>query len=88
VARCEKNRLCCPIGQGTKQIIMSAQPVIIKRYAGQRLYNPGAGGYVTIEELGAMVEDEEDFVIYDAETGDDVTRGVLKQIIVERARHG
>jgi polyhydroxyalkanoate synthesis repressor PhaR len=77
-----------PSGRARTQIIMAAEPVIIKRYAGQRLYNPGAGGYVTIEELGAMVEDEEDFVVNDAETGDDVTRRVLEKIIVERARHG
>jgi hypothetical protein len=66
----------------------SDQPITIKRYANRRLYNPGAGGYVTLEELGAMVEDEEDFVVYDAATGDDLTHSVLKQIIVERARHG
>ena len=35
-----------------------------------------------------MVEDEEDFVVYDAKTGDDITPNVLRQIILERARHG
>ena len=35
-----------------------------------------------------MVEDDEDFVVIDAETGEDITRSVLKQIIVERRRHG
>ena len=40
------------------------------------------------ESLGALVEDEEDFVVYDASTGDDVTHTVLQQISVERARHG
>jgi polyhydroxyalkanoate synthesis repressor PhaR len=67
---------------------MSAEPVVIRRYAGERLYNPVAGGYVTIDDLGAMVEDEEEFVVYDAKTGDDITHVVLKQIIVERPRHG
>jgi polyhydroxyalkanoate synthesis regulator protein len=64
---------------------MSAEPVVIRRYAGERLYNPIAGGYVTIDDLGAMVEDD---VVYDAKTGDDITHVVLKQIIVERPRHG
>jgi len=78
-----------PVGQARTEIIMSAEPVVIKRYANRRLYNPAAGSYVTIKDLGALVvEDEEDFVVYDANTGDDVMHIVLKQIIVERARHG
>jgi len=67
---------------------MSAEPVVIKRYANRRLYNPAAGSYVTIKDLGALVEDEEDFVVYEAETGEDVTPSILKQIIFERAKHG
>ena len=43
---------------------------------------------MTLDDLAAMVEDEEDFVVNDAKTGEDITRSVLKQIIVERARHG
>jgi|EndMetStandDraft_8_1072994.scaffolds.fasta_scaffold597353_1 polyhydroxyalkanoate synthesis repressor PhaR len=77
-----------PTGQARTKIIMSAEPVIIKQYAGRRLYNPAAGSYLTIKDLGAMVEDEEEFVVYDAKTGEDITPFVLKQIIVERARHG
>jgi polyhydroxyalkanoate synthesis repressor PhaR len=75
-------------GQARTEIIMSAEPVVIKRYANRRLYNAVAGSYVTIKDLGAVVKDEEDFVVYDANTGDDITHSVLKQIIVERARHG
>jgi polyhydroxyalkanoate synthesis repressor PhaR len=67
---------------------MPAELVVIKRYANRRLYNPAAGSYVSIDDLGALVEDEEDFVVYDVNTGDDITHVVLKQIIVERARHG
>jgi polyhydroxyalkanoate synthesis repressor PhaR len=67
---------------------MSAEPVTIKRYANRRLYHPGTGSYLTLEDLGGMVEDEEDFVVHDAKTGDDITPVVLKQIILERARHG
>jgi polyhydroxyalkanoate synthesis repressor PhaR len=66
----------------------SEAPVTIKQYAGQRLYRPGEGTYVTLGDLAAMVEDEEDFVVYDAKTGTDITSSVLKQIIVERAHHG
>ena len=34
-----------------------------------------------------MVEDDEDFVVYEAKTGEDITRSILKQII-QRASHG
>jgi polyhydroxyalkanoate synthesis repressor PhaR len=61
---------------------------IIKRYAGKRLYDPAAGAYLTPDELAQRIEDDEDFVVTEAETGEDITRSVLKQIIVERKRHG
>jgi len=64
------------------------EPIIIKRYANARLYHAAAGGYVTLEELALMVEDEEAFVVRDAGTGQDVTGAILRQIILERATHG
>ena len=65
-----------------------AGPVLIKRYAGRRLYHPGNGAYLTLDDLAAMVEDDEDFAVRDAATGEDVTPTILKQIIRKRARHG
>ena len=65
-----------------------ASPVTIKRYAHQRLYAPAAGRYVTVEDLAGMVEDEEAFIVHDATSGEDITPSILKQIIIERARHG
>jgi polyhydroxyalkanoate synthesis repressor PhaR len=64
------------------------EPITIKKYADRRLYNPGAGRYVTLDDLGVLVEDDEEFVVYDARTGCDITPSVLRQIIIERARHG
>jgi polyhydroxyalkanoate synthesis repressor PhaR len=63
------------------------EPIAIKRYASRRLHQSGTGTYVTLETLAEIVEDDEDFVVFDAETGADITRSVLKQIILERARH-
>ena len=63
-------------------------PLIVKRYAGQRLYDPAAGAYLTLADLAQRLEDDEDFIVTEAETGEDITRLVLKQIIVERRRHG
>src|ERR1700723_1047921 len=62
----------------------AAEPVTIKKYANRRLYNTGTSTYVTLEDLAAMVKTGEDFVVYDAKTGEDITRSVLTQIIFEQ----
>ncbi len=62
----------------------SDQPTTIKKYAHRRLYNTGTSTYVTLEDLAAMVKEGEDFLVYDAKTGDDITRSVLAQIIFEQ----
>ena len=60
------------------------QPTTIKKYANRRLYNTGTSTYVTLEDLASMVKEGEDFLVYDAKTGDDITRSVLAQIIFEQ----
>jgi len=62
----------------------SAEPITIKKYANRRLYNTGTSTYVTLEDLATMVKTGEDFVVYDAKTGEDITRSVLTQIIFEQ----
>jgi polyhydroxyalkanoate synthesis repressor PhaR len=62
----------------------SEGPVTIKKYANRRLYNTGTSTYVTLEDLATMVKNGEDFAVYDAKTGEDITRSVLTQIIVEQ----
>ena len=62
----------------------SDQPTTIKKYANRRLYNTGTSTYVTLEDLASMVKNGEDFLVYDAKTGDDITRSVLAQIIFEQ----
>jgi len=57
--------------------------VKIKKYANRRLYNTGTSSYVTLDHLCQMVKDGVDFVVHDAKTGEDITRSVLTQIIVE-----
>jgi polyhydroxyalkanoate synthesis repressor PhaR len=60
------------------------EPVTIKKYANRRLYNTGTSTYVTLEDLASMVKSGDDFVVYDAKTGEDITRSVLTQIIFEQ----
>ena len=62
----------------------SAEPITIKKYANRRLYNTGTSTYVTLEDLAALVKKGEDFVVYDAKSGEEITRSVLAQIIFEQ----
>jgi len=65
-----------------------AKPVTIKKYANRRLYNTATSSYVTLDHLAQMVKEGVEFVVYDAKTGDDITRSVLTQIIVEEESKG
>ncbi len=64
------------------------EPVTIKKYANRRLYNTATSSYVTLDHLCQMVKDGVEFVVYDAKSGDDITRSVLTQIIVEEEAKG
>jgi polyhydroxyalkanoate synthesis repressor PhaR len=63
-------------------------PVVIKKYANRRLYNTSTSSYVTLDDLSRMVKEGRDFVVFDAKSGDEITRGVLTQIIVEEEQKG
>lgn len=63
-------------------------PVVIKKYANRRLYNTATSAYVTLDHLSTMVKEKTDFVVYDAKTGEDITRPVLTQIIFEEESKG
>ncbi len=67
-----------------KPMAKSTEPITIKKYANRRLYNTGTSTYVTLEDLAAMVKAGEDFVVYDAKSGEEITRSVLTQIIFEQ----
>lgn len=56
---------------------------IIKKYANRRLYNTATSRYVTLEQLSVMVKEGQNFGVFDAKTGEDITRSVLTQIIFE-----
>lgn len=65
----------------------NGDPVVIKKYANRRLYNTASSSYVTLDHLCQMVKDDVDFVVLDAK-GNDITRSVLTQIIVEEEAKG
>ena len=62
--------------------------VVIKKYANRRLYNTSTSTYVTLDDLSVMVKGGTDFLVYDAKTGEDITRSVLTQIIFEEENKG
>ncbi len=66
----------------------AAPPVVVKKYANRRLYNTETSSYITLDTLADMVRLGRDFVVYDAKSGDDITRSVLTQIIVEEEGKG
>jgi polyhydroxyalkanoate synthesis repressor PhaR len=63
-------------------------PVVVKKYANRRLYNTESSSYITLDNLADMVRQGRDFVVYDAKSGEDITRSVLTQIIVEEEGKG
>ncbi len=62
--------------------------IVIKKYANRRLYNTASSSYVTLDFLAEMVKEGENFVVYDAKSGEDITRSVLTQIIFEEESKG
>lgn len=58
-------------------------PIIIKKYANRRLYHTTQSAYVTLGDLSRLIRDGQDFEVVDAKTGEDITRQILTQIIME-----
>ncbi|MDR0458126.1 MAG: polyhydroxyalkanoate synthesis repressor PhaR [Burkholderiaceae bacterium] len=64
------------------------QTRIIKKYPNRRLYDTAASRYVTLAEMRQLVVDGASFKAVDAKSGEDITRGVLLQIILEAEAGG
>jgi polyhydroxyalkanoate synthesis repressor PhaR len=77
-----------PAAQDAKPGAPAEPPVVVKKYANRRLYDTRSSSYITLDNLAEMVRQGRDFVVYDAKTGEDITRGVLTQIIVEEEGKG
>jgi polyhydroxyalkanoate synthesis repressor PhaR len=65
---------------------MDRQTIVIRKYGNRRLYNTAESRYVNLDEVAQMVREGKDVQVKDAVTGEDLTRLVLTQIIVERAK--
>jgi polyhydroxyalkanoate synthesis repressor PhaR len=65
---------------------LAGPKVIIKKYENRRLYDSSNSRYVNLEDIALMVREGADIRVVDAVTGEDLTRLVLTQIIVESAK--
>ncbi len=61
---------------------------VIKKYPNRRLYDTDTSTYITLAEVKQLVMDAEPFVVRDAKTGEDLTRSILLQIILEAEAGG
>ena len=67
---------------------MSKSVRVIKKYPNRRLYDTANSGYITLADVKQMVLEFIDFQVIDAKTGDDLTRPILLQIILEEESAG
>lgn len=63
---------------------MSAEPVEIRRYPNRRLYDRSRRRYVTLQEIEDLVREGRTVLVRDSRTGEDLTRSILTQILLER----
>lgn len=61
---------------------------VIKKYPNRRLYDTSTSTYITLAEVKQLVMDGESVAVRDAKTGDDLTRSILLQIILEEEAGG
>src|SRR6185312_3027929 len=84
--------LCCGskplLALGEWFMAKSSGKVTIKKYANRRLYDTESSAYITLDRLAQMVREGREFEVVDAKTGEDITRQVLTQIIVDEEARG
>ena len=62
------------------------EPVLIKKYGNRRLYDTAGSRYVNLDDIAALIRDGKDVQVVDAKTGQDLTRIILTQIVMEDAK--
>lgn len=80
---------CNDIGASSSVFTVNiAKPRLIKKYANRRLYDTVASHHVTLADIKNLIVNGEDVQIVDETSGDDITRALLLQIIVEQEQSG
>lgn len=79
----------CPVQNQEAETAASSPSVrVIKKYPNRRLYDTNSSSYITLAEVKSLVMRGEPFVVRDAKSGDDLTRSILLQIILEEETAG
>ena len=65
---------------------MNANTVVIKKYPNRRLYDTSTSRYINLEDIAAFVREGRDVKVLDAQSGEDLTRVTLTQIIMDDAK--
>jgi polyhydroxyalkanoate synthesis repressor PhaR len=65
-----------------------SEPRVIKKYPNRRLYDTAISSYITLEDVKQLVLDRAEFHVIDARSNEDITRGILLQIISEQEEQG
>lgn len=74
--------------QNTQAVDSKSTQRVIKKYPNRRLYDTDTSSYITLAEVRRLVMDSEPFVVLDVKTGEDLTRSILLQIILEEEASG
>ena len=61
---------------------------VIRRYGNRKLYDPGTGRYVTLDDVAKVVAGGEEVQVLDRKTGEDLTSPTLAQVLLESVKHG
>src|SRR5256885_7747581 len=65
-----------------------SEPRTIKKYPNRRLYDTVESRYITLVDIRRLVIDRIDFIVIDKKTQEDITRGILLQVIAEQEHGG
>jgi polyhydroxyalkanoate synthesis repressor PhaR len=61
---------------------------LIKKYPNRRLYDTQTSSYITLADVKQLVLNNEEFLVVDAKSEEDLTRSILLQIILEEEANG
>jgi polyhydroxyalkanoate synthesis repressor PhaR len=68
----------------TEQQAQTGEVIVLKKYGNRRIYDTMSSRYVTLGEVEAMVQQGKDILVTDARTGEDITKEILVQLLLER----
>jgi polyhydroxyalkanoate synthesis repressor PhaR len=65
---------------------MQQAPRVIRKYGNRRLYDTSAKRYINLDEIAQIIRDGEEIQVLDAKSGEDLTRSILTQIIIDDSK--